>query len=96
MHLLIAYDIHTETNEGQNRLRKIAEICLAHGQRVQKSVFECTLTDVQVEKFKHRLLSCLNEQEDSLRIYRLPLPRERHLWTYGVQHDMDFTGPLIV
>lgn len=96
INVLVTYDVSTETSDGQRRLRKVAEACLAYGQRVQKSVFECTLTEVQLEKFKHQLLRCVNEQEDSLRIYRLPQPRERCLWTFGVQHDIDFRGPLIV
>ena len=96
MVILVAYDVSTETSDGQRRLRKVAETCLAYGQRVQKSVFECTLTEMQMEKFKHLLLQCINEQEDSLRIYRLPQPRERYLWTFGIQHEIDFSGPLIV
>jgi CRISPR-associated protein Cas2 len=94
--LLVAYDVNTETPEGQRRLRKVAEACLAYGQRVQKSVFECALTEMQFELLRTRLLGCIDEQRDSLRIYRLSLPRERHLWTYGVQHEVDYMGPLIV
>ncbi len=96
MVILIAYDVSTETSEGQRRLRKVAETCLAYGQRVQKSVFECTLTEMQLEQLKHLLLQCMDEKEDSLRIYRLPHSRERYLWTFGVQHEIDFSGPLIV
>lgn len=96
MNILVAYDVNTETSEGKQRLRKVANICLAHGQRVQKSVFECVLTDVQLEKLKHQLTQCIHPQEDNLRIYRLSQPRERYLWTYGVQNDIDFSGPLIV
>jgi len=96
MDLLVAYDVNTETNEGKRRLRKVAEVCLAYGQRVQKSVFECSLNEVQIISFKHRLLRCIDEQEDSLRIYRLPQPRERYLWTYGIQLEIDYNGSLIV
>lgn len=96
MDLLVAYDVNTETNEGKRRLRKVAEVCLAYGQRVQKSVFECSLNEMQIISFKHRLLQCIDEQEDSLRIYRLPQPRERYLWTYGIQQEIDYNGPLIV
>lgn len=95
MDILVTYDVNTETNEGKRRLRKVADACLSYGQRVQKSVFECSLNDVQLEKLKHRLLQCVNEQEDSLRIYRLSQPRERYLWTYGVQHDVDYNAPLV-
>jgi CRISPR-associated protein Cas2 len=96
MDLLITYDVNTETNAGKRRLRKVAEVCLAYGQRVQKSVFECSLDEMQLISLKHRLLQCIDEQEDSLRIYRLRHPRERYLWTYGICHDIDYHGPLIV
>ena len=96
INILVAYDVSTETSEGQRRLRKVAEACLAYGQRVQKSVFECSLTEEQMEMFRQRLLNCIDEKEDSLRIYRLHSYRERYLWTYGVQHDIDYNAPLII
>ena len=67
MDVLVTYDVSTETNEGKRRLRHVAEACLAYGQRVQKSVFECSLNEMQLEKLKHRLLQCISEQEDSLK-----------------------------
>jgi CRISPR-associated protein Cas2 len=94
--VLVTYDVNTVSPEGQRRLRKVAEACLAFGQRVQQSVFECSLTEVQFELLRHRLLNCIDQQRDSLRIYRLSMPRDRHLWTYGVQHEVDYEGPLIV
>lgn len=45
MDVLVAYDVAVETPTGQRRLRKVAEACLAYGQRVQQSVFECSLTE---------------------------------------------------
>lgn len=95
MDVLVAYDVTTETAEGRRRLRKVAEVCMGFGQRVQDSVFECTLTETQFELLRHRLLSCIDEREDSLRIYRLPQPRERHLWIYGVRREINLQGPLI-
>lgn len=95
MDILVAYDVSTETPDGRRRLRKVAEACLTYGQRVQKSVFECTLNEMQLEQLKHRLLQCMNAQEDSLRIYRMSQVRERYLWTFGVQHDIDYDAPLI-
>lgn len=96
MDVLVTYDVVTETVEGRRRLRKVAEACLAFGQRVQQSVFECSLTEMQLETLRHRLLATIDEKQDSLRIYRLPQPRERFLWAYGVQREIDFNGPLIV
>lgn len=95
MKVLVAYDIGgMETSEGQARWRNIANICKAHGQRVQKSLFECTLNDVQLEELKHSLLDYIDMQQDSLRIYQLP--RSSNLWVYGVQCNVDFEGPLVL
>ncbi len=44
MDILVAYDVRTDTTAGRRRLRKVGLACLAYGQRVQKSVFECSLT----------------------------------------------------
>ena len=47
MLVLITYDVNTETAAGKKRLRKVANKCGVHGQRVQNSVFECLLTAAQ-------------------------------------------------
>ncbi|MGH2485746.1 MAG: CRISPR-associated endonuclease Cas2, partial [Ktedonobacterales bacterium] len=87
--MLVAYDVTTETAEGKRRLRKVAEVCVGFGQRVQDSVFECVLTETQFETLRHRLLACIDEREDSLRIYRLAQPRDRHSWIYGVRREIN-------
>ena len=95
MELLVAYDVATDTKEGRRRLRRVANICVAHGQRVQKSVFECVLTDVQVERFTYRLLREIEVAEDSLRVYRLREPRAAYTQVFGMGPDVDFGGTLI-
>jgi CRISPR-associated protein Cas2 len=94
--VLVTYDVSTETPAGQRRLRKVATICLGFGQRVQKSVFECRVTEAQFEDLEDRLVRAINEQEDSLRIYRLPGDRHRFVRVYGVQPPHDVREPLIV
>ena len=96
MDVLIAYDVATDTPAGRRRLRKVAQLCVAHGQRVQKSVFECDLTDMQLEELLHRLLAVINDGEDSLRVYRLREPRDRYTAIYGVRPAIDLRDPLIV
>ncbi len=96
MDVLVTYDVATETPAGRRRLRKVADACMAYGQRVQKSVFECSLNEMQLDLLKHQLLSVMDEVEDSLRIYRLSQARERYLWTYGAKHEIDYSGPLII
>ncbi len=96
MEIVVAYDVNTETAAGRKRLRKVATICLGFGQRVQNSVFECRVTEAQLEELEDRLLRVIDEGQDRLRIYRLPGPRERLVKVYGVEPPHDFREPLIV
>lgn len=71
MFILVTYDVNTTTSAGRRRLRKVANLCVAHGQRVQNSVFECDLDSAQYEVFRHGLTSLINPEHDSIRIYKL-------------------------
>jgi CRISPR-associated protein Cas2 len=94
--VLVAYDVATDDAEGRRRLRHVATICLNYGQRVQKSVFECTLNEVQYEQMKHHLVETIDASKDSLRIYRLPARREGYVEHFGQNATVDFDGPLVV
>ena len=96
MIVVVAYDVSTESPEGRRRLRKVADACQAYGQRVQKSVFECSLSETQLLQLENRLLGIVNLTEDRLRIYRLLEPRGRYIRIHGKQADVDFKAPLIV
>lgn len=96
MDVLVCYDVATEEASGRRRLRRVANICTSFGQRVQKSVFECSVNEMQMEKMRGRLLESIDEKLDSLRIYRLIEPRGRHVETYGRESYVDFEGPLVV
>ncbi len=93
--MLVAYDVATDTKAGRRRLRRVANVCVAHGQRVQKSVFECVLTEIQFERFTYKLLREIEPSEDSLRIYRLREPRSAHTQVFGMAPSVDFGAPLI-
>lgn len=96
MEVLVAYDVTTETPEGRRRLRRVAKVCEAYGQRVQKSVFECIVNGADLEQLRHRLRSEVEPTEDSLRIYRLREPRERFLQVIGRQPALDLHDPLVL
>jgi len=96
MEVLVAYDVATETRAGQRRLRRVAIVCLGYGQRVQKSIFECRVTEAQLEELEDKLRREIDESEDRLRIYRLAGPRERFVKVYGVPPPNDFREVLIV
>lgn len=96
MLILVTYDVSTETPAGRRRLRHVAKICLNHGQRVQKSVFECKVDQAGFEILQRGLLRVICEEEDSLRIYRLNEPLERNVKEFGKFRAVDFEAPLIV
>ena len=96
MEVLVAYDVATDTMAGRRRLRRVAQICLDYGQRVQKSVFECSINEMQYETLRDRLLKCIDTEEDNLRIYRLIGAREQHVEAYGVSRYVDFSDSLMV
>lgn len=94
--LLVCYDVRTDDRAGRRRLNRVAKICTAYGQRVQKSVFECTITTTQYEQFKRRLLKVIDPNEDSLRFYRLIGGRDQCVETYGRDTYVDYEEPLVL
>jgi len=96
MWVIVSYDVSTETAKGRKRLRRVAQVCKNYGQRVQKSVFECQVNEMQLEKLRRDLLKEINYEEDNLRLYRLTEPRTDHVEEYGQARTTDFEEPLIV
>jgi CRISPR-associated protein Cas2 len=96
MRILLTYDVSTATPAGEKRLRRVARACVDFGQRVQKSVFECSVTEAQLEQLRRRILGEMDMAEDNLRIYRLPENLEQYRETHGRKTDVDFEGPLVI
>ncbi len=61
---VIAYDIACP-----RRLKRVAEVCLDYGVRVQKSVFECWLDEERFEHFWNRLQQTIDPELDVLLAY---------------------------
>jgi CRISPR-associated protein Cas2 len=96
MELLVAYDVATGDAAGPRRLRRVAKVCEVYGQRVQNSVFECTIDQMQLEQFVHRIEKIMDMAQDSLRIYRLPPKREQYLQVLGKTLTYDLHNPLVL
>ena len=96
MLVLITYDVATQTAAGRKRLNKIARICCDYGQRVQNSVFECDLDAAQLVWVRKKLLDILDEEEDSLRFYRLGNKYQQKIEHFGKKESYDPEGILIV
>ena len=71
MRVLVCYDVATGDKAGVKRLRRVAKVCLDHGQRVQNSVFECEVTPAVWAELRKRLLETFDGDLDSLRFYFL-------------------------
>ena len=87
MLILVTYDVNTETSAGKRRLRQVAKVCVAHGQRVQNSVFECSLDAAQYKLFQAQLTALIDPSVDSLRFYYLgnnPKHKVEHIGTNAV------------
>ena len=71
MLVLITYDVNTTDAEGRRRLRTVAKKCVAHGQRVQNSVFECCTDMAGYRTLRAELTKIIDPSCDSLRFYTL-------------------------
>ena len=96
MMVLVSYDVSTKSASGVRRLRKIAEIYLDYGLRVQNSVFECNVDPAQWESLKDKLLSMYDTKEDSLRFYFLGSHWQRRVEHHGAGVIKDIEDTLIV
>ena len=96
MMIIVGYDVSTETKAGRRRLRRVAKVCEGTGQRVQKSLFECQVDQMQYEELERRLLAEINLEEDCLRLYRLTEPSELRVKQHGTYRSINFDGPLVI
>lgn len=96
MYILLTYDVSTVTKAGQSRLRRVAKTCLDYGQRVQNSVFECKVDPAQLVEFRGKLLSIVDSDTDSIRIYHLGKNWEQKVEHHGKNDDYNIDQPLIL
>lgn len=96
MLILITYDVSTQDGAGKRRLRKVAKECVNYGQRVQNSVFECILDASQVLILKDKLLSIIDETQDSLRLYYLGNNYKTKVEHFGAKESYEAEGVLMV
>lgn len=96
MYILVTYDVDTTDKSGQRRLRRVAKACLDYGQRVQNSVFECELTEVQLCILKDRIKDIIDNSLDSIRIYHLNRNENRRVEVIGVETSFGVKETIII
>ena len=96
MLVLITYDVNTTTSAGRRRLRMVAKKCVAHGTRVQNSVFECVLDNSQFKLLKYELEQLIDTNSDSLRFYTLGNNYQSKVSHIGAKETFEIEGDLIL
>ena len=96
MVVLITYDVNTEDKLGRTRLRKVAKICVNYGQRVQNSVFECSVSPAQFIEIKEKLRNTIDINKDSLRFYLLGKNWQNRVELMGKNESYDPDRDLLI
>ena len=91
MFYLICYDVIKD-----NRRNKVAHLLEGYGLRVQKSVFECMLTDNLYDMVTRKLNKYLNVDEDQLRFYPMSGHTRRKVVILGTQPAREIDDGAIV
>ena len=84
MFVIVSYDIVDDKQR-----TKLAKKLCNYGQRVQYSVFECSVNRQQYKEMKKEALKFINTEKDSLRIYRLCCDCKRHIESFGVERGTE-------
>ncbi len=96
MLVVVSYDVETTDKAGRRRLRRIANACQDHGQRVQFSIFECEVTPAVWAQLRQRLIDEMDVGRDSLRFYFLGADGKRRIEHIGAKEPLDLDGPLLL
>lgn len=72
-HYLVMYDI----TDGR-RLQKVGKICSGFGDRIQYSVFHCSLTDADLERLKLKLKPFIQNDDQVLFMKLRPMASRRN------------------
>jgi CRISPR-associated protein Cas2 len=96
MLVVITYDVNTETAAGRKRLRQIAKQCMNYGQRVQNSVFECSLDAAQYRALQAKLCAMIDQETDSLRFYNLGNHYQTKVEHFGAKPGYEPEGLLML
>jgi len=64
MYVILVYDI------GEKRVGKMLKLCRQYLNWIQNSVFEGDITEVKLKELKHRAREIMDEQEDSMIVFK--------------------------
>ncbi len=96
MMVVVSYDVSTIDPKGQARLRRVAKLCRNYGQRVQFSVFECSVDPARWAFLRNKLMNEIDPEVDSLRFYFLGANWRQRVEHIGAKKSLDPDEPLLV
>lgn len=96
MLVVVSYDVSTIEEGGQRRLARVSKTCKNYGQRVQFSVFECSVDPAQWTVLRDKLIKEIDPETDSLRFYFLGANWKQRVEHIGAKKSTDPDDPLVV
>ena len=96
MMILVTYDVSTADKAGARRLRRVAKVCKDYGQRVQNSVFECSVDPAQFVRLRAALKDEIDLERDSLRFYQLGSNWQGRVEHIGARPAYDPEGLMLI
>lgn len=96
MLILVTYDVEVNSNDGSKRLRKVSKICENYGIRVQNSVFECVVDNLQFEMLKSDINKIIDKTRDSVRYYNLGNSGRKKVIHVGTKISIDVEDVIII
>lgn len=93
--IVVVYDICITNDGGPKRLARVAKLCSKYGQRVQNSVFECLIDNLQFQQLQHAMAKIIDVEHDSVRYYRLGKNFKTKIYNIGVKDVGTLDEPII-
>lgn len=85
MYVILVYDIR------ENKVVKVLKICRQYLHRIQNSVFQGELSEPQYRELKLKLKKVINEEEDSILIFKFRAENAFKKEILGIdEHPIDY------
>ncbi|WP_461212783.1 CRISPR-associated endonuclease Cas2 [Lacticaseibacillus sp. GG6-2] len=94
--IVVVYDIAITSPHGARRLARVAKLCSKFGQRVQNSVFECLIDNLQFHQLQHEMLKIIDPKLDSVRYYQLGKSYANKITHVGTRDVPDLDSAIIL
>jgi len=88
---LVCYDVVNDL-----RRNNVAKLLKGYGLRVQKSVFECVVTEEQLMFIRRRFERYLKVEEDQVRFYPMSGHTRKKVLVFGIQPEIEVDDDVFI